>query len=382
MPDALRAKQTDTSYRLAAENPFLLDQTHIERLFGKPACLEGYRPVQAGPLLRLDAEGGAKPDTTFIVEPKWIESESFRIRGWLYLPKTKSPFPLVVLTSGGGGDGRSIKSLSDFIAPVFAHCGIAAFVHDKRGTGESEGIFRDTTFEDYILDTGNSAMALSEDPRIDADRIGVMGGSEGGRIAVVAASRFPVFSFAISMMGPLVGPKEDRLFAQVNELKARGASDSLVAELTPVWQETIEAWASGDFGELTRNDERIRAARSRLPRNFLPPTYELVNGNADFDDLIPTWRSLGFEYDADLESLRKPLFAVYGGQDPIVPSEASAERIHRAATLSGNEEIVTAILPNCGHAPVDSETGQRIPFENLVLNWMAAGGWGGSGPPP
>jgi len=365
---------------LREEGGAVLTPARIEALFQKPGCLDGYRPGQSGPLIPLDGRGGQPPDTTFTVEPRWIESDGLRIRGWLYLPKQEGPFPLVVLTNGGGGDGHPIKSLSDFIAPVFAHCGVAAFVHDKRGTGESDGVFRDTTFEDYILDTGNAAVALSEDPRIDVDRIGVMGGSEGGRIAVIAANRFPVFSFAISMMGPLVGAKEDRFYAQINGLKAQGASDSLVAEVEPIWRGIIEAWASDDPADHSRIDGQIRAARERYPRSVLPPTIGEVAGNPAFDEFIPTWASLKYDYVTELDRFEKPLLAIYGGQDQVVPTQASVEAILAHMAVSGNDDVSIAVLPNCGHAPVDSETKARILFENPILNWMERRGL--IGPPP
>jgi len=260
----LAPQSTGLAKGVVEENRHVLSQEQMDAAFTKPGCLDGYRPSQSGPLIPLDRGDGEPLDTTFTVEPRWIDSDGFRIRGWLYLPKAEGPFPLVVLTNGGGGDRSPTKSLSDFIAPVFAHCGVAAFVHDKRGTGESDGVFRDTTYEDYIRDTGNSAVALSEDPRIDPDRIGVMGGSEGGRIAVSSASRFPVFSFAISMMGPLQSMKEDRFYAQLNGLRVQGSSDSLLAQVEPIWRGIIDAWASDDPAQHARIDEEILAAQKLL----------------------------------------------------------------------------------------------------------------------
>ena len=167
----------------------------------KPPCLEGYRPNQSGPLSRLDLTSVTPTDSTFTVERIRIPSDGFLINGWLYLPLGNEKHPLVVLTNGGGDGSRPIKSLSDWLAPILAHCGIAAFVHDKRGTGESEGIFAETIYDDYVTDAGNCAIFLSNHSRIDSANIGVIGGSEGGRIAVLTASRYPIIKFVVSFAG-------------------------------------------------------------------------------------------------------------------------------------------------------------------------------------
>jgi hypothetical protein len=33
-----------------------------------------------------------------------------------------------------------------------------------------------------------------------------------------------------------------------------------------------------------------------------------------------------------------------------------------------------AVIPRCGHVPVDTETKQRVRFENLILNWLDENG--------
>lgn len=169
---------------------FVYSQAELEQMMIKPVCMGEYQPSQAGPLRKPDGKGGFTYDSTFTFEKIRIRSEGFLITGWLYLPLGEKRYPLVVLTNGGGNIVRSIRSFSDFIAPVQAHCGYASFVHDKRGTGKSEGDYVKTTYDDYITDAGNCALFLSKHPKINPENIGVMGASEGGRIAVVAASRF------------------------------------------------------------------------------------------------------------------------------------------------------------------------------------------------
>lgn len=362
--------------------PLLLGPMEMKAAMEKPACLLGYRPAQEGPLIREDAPEGAPRDSTFLVEPVQFRSEGFLINGWLYLPQEGTDFPLVVLTNGGGDDERAIKSLSNFIAPVLAHCGVAAFVHDKRGTGQSEGVFRETDYEDYINDTGNAALFLSGDPRFDPDRIGVLGGSEGGRVAVIAANRFAVFGFVISLMGPTIGMVEDRYLAEENAWKGRNPDREDWAEIGPFWRGLIQAFAQDDPAALREADDRIVAAREKYPRAVLPFTSREMQGGGIHDRFLSTWRSLKYDYVSEMEESGKPWLAVFGGEDSVVPPELNIREIHRTTSLSGNPDVSVIVFPHSSHAPVDSETGQRILFENPILNWMLERGLGPSGNPP
>ncbi len=167
-------------------DPGIYSVSQLEKLVKRPLCLEGFRSNQCGPLSRIDAKEGEKDDSTFTVEEIKIPSNGLMINGWLYLPLGSGKFPLIVLTNGGGNITPNIKSLSNWIAPILAHCGYAAFVHDKRGTGKSEGSFVTSTYEDFIRDAGNCAIYLSKHKRINPDMVGIMGGSKGGIIAVSA----------------------------------------------------------------------------------------------------------------------------------------------------------------------------------------------------
>jgi pimeloyl-ACP methyl ester carboxylesterase len=378
--EPLPAQETASANPTWKESALVLSQEEVERRLAEvPSCLTGYRPVQTGPLLRLIEGEEPRLDTTFVVEPVRLESEGYRISGWLYLPEDGGPFPLVVLTNGGGNDVRAIRSFSDFIAPVLSHCGVAAFVHDKRGTGESEGVFRDTDYEDYITDTGNVGQILAKDPRLDPDCIGVMGASEGGRIAVIAANRYPVFRFVVSMAGPTVDMVEDRLYAQHEHLRNRNASAEERAAVEPLMREELEAWRSGDPEAHERVDAKIQLLRREYRRDILPFTKAEMEGSF-FEHLLPTWNSLKYDYVTEMESFRKPWLAIFSAQDGIVPPGPNIEEILRTTALSGNTDVVVGVFPRSGHAPVDSETGQRVRFENMILGWMSERGFGGASP--
>jgi len=349
----------------------IVSETQLENLLKKPLCLEGFRPNQSGPLSKIDAKEGEKDDSTFTVEKIRIPSDGLMINGWLYLPLGSGKFPLIVLTNGGGDGSRGIKSLSDWIAPILAHCGYAAFVHDKRGTGESEGTFVASTYEDFIQDAGNCAKWLTKHPRINPEKVGIMGGSEGGLIAVSAACRFPEIKFVISFAGTVVTGIEDRLNAQLNGMVDSGVlTDSLLQIVKPLWESSFQAWASHDRAEHQKVDARIGEWRKKYNRQVLPFMKSEMETIPEFSSVLPTWNSIGFDYLTELETFTKPWLAIFGEVDRVVPTQASVRNIGKYMGISGNPNYSIAVIPRCGHAPVDTETRRLVRIDHLLLNWL------------
>jgi pimeloyl-ACP methyl ester carboxylesterase len=365
-----RTKAQRVELKIADES-FLYSAAQVETLMVKPPCMGEFFASQAGPLFKKNADGSIITDSTFTVEKIKIPSEGLQITGWLYLPLSEKKCPLVILTNGGGDGSRGTKSFSDFMAPVLAHCGIAAFVHDKRGTGESEGDYVNTTYNDYITDAGNCAIVLSGHIRINPDLIGVMGASEGGRIAVIAASRFPVIKFVVSQAGTVVTTVEDRLYAQLNGMIDGGLmNDSICSLVRPLWEKSFKAWESNNPAEHEKVNKEILEWRKKYDRNVLPYTNHEMDSIPDFRVILPTWKSMPNDYLTELGNFNKKWLAIFGEVDRVVPTEASIKNIKHYMSLSGNTDYNIAILPNCGHAPVDVGTKQMVNFHYLIINWL------------
>ncbi len=349
-------------------NIYSEDQLRI--LLKAPQCLAGYRTNQTGYLSKLDSTQYGTPDTTFTIEKIIVPGEEVMINGWLYLPLGNGKHPLIVLTNGGGNNEKNIKSLSNWLAPILAHCGIAAFVHDKRGTGESGGEFSKTTYDDYAMDAGSCAKFLSNHSRIDASKIGVAGGSEGGRIAVLAASRFEEISFVVSFAGTVVSSVDDRINAQKGWLKSMNLQDSVYRAVLDIHEKSIRAWASNNPAEHKKVNAEIAEMRTKHESWILPFTKEEMDSIPDFAVVLPTWYSLPNDYLIELRHFNKKWLAIFGRLDEVVPTEASVNNIIHYMSLSGNNDYRIAVIPDCGHSPVSVETKRMIRLDNIILNWL------------
>lgn len=147
-------------------------------------------------------------------------------------------------------------------------------------------------------------------------------------------------------------------------------SDSLVQLARPLWRESFGAWASNDPQVHEKVNQKIHKYRESFDRGLIPFPKEEMDTIPEFEDLLPTWNSLQYDYLTEMKHFNKKWLALFGAEDQVVPTEASVKNILHYMSVSGNEDYTIAIIPNCGHAPVDTKTGQRILFENIILNWM------------
>ena len=116
------------------------------------------------------------------------------LAGTLTLPSGIKPHPAVVFIHGSGPDSRENYS---FYAELFARHGIATLIYDKRGVGASTGDWRRVHFRDLAEDALAGVRLLRSHKDIDASRIGLWGGSNGGWVAPLAASLSNDVAFVI-----------------------------------------------------------------------------------------------------------------------------------------------------------------------------------------
>jgi uncharacterized protein len=115
--------------------------------------------------------------------------------GTLTLPAGK-PAPVVLLFHGFTGTRNELpvtntkEGVFQRTARMLAEKGLASLRVDFRGSGEStDMMFADTTFESQIAD-GIAAVSFAEaDPRVDGQKLSIIGWSQGGLVASAVAGR-------------------------------------------------------------------------------------------------------------------------------------------------------------------------------------------------
>ena len=121
------------------------------------------------------------------VEPHRIPVASGSLALVLHLPERR-PAPCVVACHGLGAskDTDKYRLLGDELPAV----GLALARFDFRGCGESSGRMAETTIASRIDDVEAVLAFIAADPRID-HRVGLLGSSLGGFVALQVAARRP-----------------------------------------------------------------------------------------------------------------------------------------------------------------------------------------------
>ncbi len=110
-------------------------------------------------------------------------------------------YPGVVMLHGFGSNKDEAGNGYKIFAPELAKNGIASIRIDFIGTGDSKTDYINFNFNSAVSDAAAAAAYLASRPSVDSGRIGVMGWSLGGTIAMLSAGRNPVFKSVVTWAG-------------------------------------------------------------------------------------------------------------------------------------------------------------------------------------
>jgi len=332
----------------------IASEKRIEELLVRPVCLKSY----------------SESAKSYTIEEVTIPGEDIDLRGELYVPKKPGLYPAIVYVHGGGNDYDLLMSAPKYYAPRLANCGCAVLIYDKRGTGGSGGVFHESTYDDFISDAGHAADFLLGQKRIDPTKIGVYGGSQGGRLAPLVAVRFPSVSFAISASGPIGTLADQATFNMAYALKTRSYEDTTIQQVMPLWKKSHAAWESLNPDDLNKVADEIFKKRIYIDPMALPNTYNEFFTDSNLFFLRPVYNSMSHDYISELVNLDVPWLALYGALDPIINVPESVANIEKQMTTAGNKNCEIIIFKDAEHSFQNLKTGKYKPNINVIINWL------------
>lgn len=275
-----------------------------------------------------------RPQTPVGPFPYATEEVSFTngdavLKGTLTLPENcDRNTPVLIMVTGSGLQNRDEEIFSHkpfaVIADAFARAGIATLRYDDRGFGESTGDVVLCTTEDLK----NDALAGVRLLRERFDKVGVLGHSEGGSIALMLAAEGQA-DFVISLAGMIVSGAETLLDQNRCALKSAGLPDSEVEAYCRLLSDTFAAIKS----------------KSPLPS---ADSYGLSDGlKQNFQVALGQLRTPYMEYFLSLDLSRRlsgitcPVMALNGTKDTQVKCDRNMEAL-KAGLPSGGKNVIRA----------------------------------------
>ncbi len=297
-----------------------------------------------------------EPPYPYVEEDVTFQNDAagLTLAGTLTRPEGEGPHPAVVLLSGSGPQNRNSEvanhKLFHVLADHLTRQGLAVLRYDERGVGESEGVFDGATSEDFADDAAAAVRFLHEHPATDADKVGLLGMSEGGYVApMVHTERIPV-DFLVLMAGPSVPGHEILVKQGATIAAAQGAPPAAVDSVRRQQRRVVEA---------------IRTASdSATIADQLRPVLEERGAN---DDQIQTqlaqmtapWFRYFVQHDPGptLRQIDVPVLALYGSNDLQVPPDQNVEPMRSALAESPSEDVTVRVLDGLNHLFQPAETG-------------------------
>jgi dienelactone hydrolase len=257
----------------------------------------------------------------------FTSADGTKLAGRISLPESDSPIPAFMMLHGsepGTRDNFGNKVMAHY---MLSH-GFAILNYDKRGAGESEGVYQEAASEGNLQKQAEDAIAgvkyLASRPEIDVKRIGLIGFSQAGWVIPLAASQSKAVTHIVILSGPVASTSHEDIFSNY----------------------------TNDGDTLTNYDD------AKI-------TQQLY-------DLKPS----GFDPLPIIATLKQPGLWLWGSVDKSVPVTFSAENL-QALINSGKNNFSYQVFPSGDHNLNISPNGlfAEIPYSPGVLFYSTLENW-------
>jgi dienelactone hydrolase len=303
-----------------------------------------------------------------------------RLAGTFTEPVGPGPFPAVVLLTGSGPEDRD-ETIFDHkpfavLADYLTRRGVAVLRFDDRGVGQSTGTLQGTTSADYAADARAALAWVRTQPDIAQQHVGLLGHSEGGTAAVLAAGQSLGPNFLVLLAAPGIAGNE-LIVQQTVALARLQVSDPAVLASTEKQERELLA-------VVQQTPDNAQA------RTKLLPLLAAAGISGDRTNLVisqltsPGYRALLADRPArNLAQVHCPVLALNGGKDLQVAAGPNLAGIRQGLQAAGNKDVTARELPGLNHLFQTAATGSIAEYRTneetfapaalqLIGDWVLA----------
>lgn len=292
--------------------------TYVQNGFPLPLTLKPGKQVVKRPQTPV-------PPFPYKEEAVSFTNAQYTFNGTLTLPENYSKnTPVVLMVTGSGQQDRDEELFSHkpfaVIADALARQGIASLRYDDRGWGDKSVNFADFTTDDFRQDAAAALPLL----RKRFNKVGILGHSEGGTIAMMLAAEGKA-DFIVSLAGMAISGKETLIMQNHQAMSAMGLPKETVDSYCNSISKALDEIASGKKASEINIDD--------VPQALKPITIKALQ-QAD----TPYIRHfLTVDVGKLLPKIKCPVLALNGTKDTQVDCDANTTRIEKG-------------LANCKHS--------------------------------
>lgn len=277
-----------------------------------------------------------------------IDAGDVKLGATLYLPAGRGPFPMIVIVPAGAVGRAAAAIFPNF----FVAEGFGVVVYDRRPGS--------APFTTYAADAVAIVEYLRRRADVEVRNIGLWGHSQGGWVALVAASKSPAISFVIDHSGMLLPAWQQELYRVGAEARADGVSEEDIARAVEFEARLMTVAANGNgWPEIS----------ATMRANEKASWMELVYKPASLDELQRVWKNdFSFDPRPFAGLVHQPLLGLFGGLDKSTPIESAA---NLANAVPDRDKLTIEFFPTANHAFLEARTGGNA--EIAALSHFAPG---------
>jgi alpha/beta superfamily hydrolase len=298
-------------------------------------------------------------------------SANITLAGTLTLPNKNGTFLVVILISGSGPQDRDESFMGHkpflVLADHLTKQGIGVLRFDDRGQGASTGDFSSATTEDFSKDVLSAIMYLKTRTDIDVNNIGLIGHSEGGIIAPLAANNSKDVAFMVLLASTGISGAELSVM-QSKTLREFPVKDEVAYEKNA--RKAIAIVTSD------KSTSKIKIELTTHYNDFLRPILSGLNVpeknintyiESQVNTSIKPWSRYFLQYNPadEIEKLQIPVLSLNGSKDTQVDAKINQDGIRQALIKGKNEEYKIVELENLNHFFQECETGNMDEYRKI-----------------
>lgn len=296
-----------------------------------------------------------RPQTPVPPFPYKEESVSFTNAGYTFngtltLPEnyTKQT-PVVLMVTGSGQQNRDEELFEHkpfaVIADALARQGIASLRYDDRGWGDKSVNFADCTTDDFRQDAAAALPLL----RKRFNKVGILGHSEGGTIAMMLAAEGKT-DFIVSLAGMAISGKETLVMQNRQAMSSIGLPKDIV--------DSYCATISNILNEIANGKKTSEITIDGVPDNLKPILKKsLEQANSPYIRHFIT-----VDASKQLSKIKCPVLALNGTKDTQVDCAANTTLLEKGLI---NSKHTIKKIEGVNHLFQHCTTGNVVEYQQI-----------------